>query len=94
MKIKIFELTGKNAVTYRSGAILAKKIESVLNEKEIILDFEGVKVISSQFLNISVGVLLKDLQRSEVELKIKVINAPEHTEILLKEVFDNAEKFY
>lgn len=94
MIISIFDLVGKNAVSYSQGSSLHDKLKDIWSEKKIILDFKGVCVISSPFFNGSIGLFMKDFSRAEVQDKIEYENISVDALNTLNIVLDNAESFY
>lgn len=94
MIISIFDLVGKNAVSYSQGSMLHDSLKDIWSEKKIILDFKGVSIISSPFFNGSVGLFLKDFSRTEVQEKIEYENISVDALNTLNVVLDNAENFY
>lgn len=94
MIVSIFDLFGKNVVSYQQGKILHDELRGVWSEKKIILDFKGVSIISSPFFNGSIGLFLKDFSRIEVQEKIEYENISVDALNTLNIVLNNAEKFY
>jgi len=61
MQIEVRERSGENAITRELGLEIYSSIQPVLARGEpVCLDFAGVKVFASPFLNAAIGQLLKD----------------------------------
>lgn len=83
------------AVTYEQAKPCYEKIkEELLNNEIVILDFVGLNIISSPFLNGSIGLLLKDYSEEEIKKRIVFKNIPTGFNNVLEIVINNASKFY
>ncbi|WP_221293291.1 STAS-like domain-containing protein [Stutzerimonas stutzeri] len=94
-QIKIFELTGKNAISMQSG----EKLYAALHNKlvvgdKIVVDFEGVALFASPFFNASIGLLLKDISIENLQRQLSIINLSDVGRDLLNHVISNALVFY
>lgn len=59
MRINVYEIIGEFAMAADAGEKLSDKIYTQLQQdKSISLDFTGVKIFTSTFLNIPIGQLL------------------------------------
>lgn len=48
--IKVFEITGRNAISMQKGDLIYKTLEQNFKNKEkVILDFDGVSLFASPF---------------------------------------------
>lgn len=93
--IRVFELSGKNAVSIQGGNKLHAHIRAnVLDGDGVNLDFEGVEIFASPYFNASIGVFLKELTIDELLAKLKIENIEDNGRELLNHVIDNAIRFY
>ena len=93
--IKILNMIGENAVSYNSAEILYDNLVSIIDDSyPIELDFNGVKIITSQFFNGSIGRLLGKVSIIDLKNKIKISNLNEFNTNTLNVVIGNALEFY
>ena len=94
--IKISEHVSLNqAATADEGKKIYDLIIKSLNSHEIIeLDFTGISVITTAFLNIAIGCLYKDYKSEELNEYIKCRNLPTDKVERIKKVVENAKIFY
>ena len=93
--INVTQVVGRNAVSMQGGSILHEKIRSALKDNESIeLDFKDIEIFASPFFNASIGLFLKDMEISDLQSKIKLINISDLGKELLNQVIDNALVFY
>lgn len=92
--LKIFDFCGLHCVTIEEGALLYKSILKALKDHErVYLDFEGVLVITSSFLNASVGRLIGKL-KDEFGMKIHLRNLEKRDVELIELVIENAKEHF
>jgi hypothetical protein len=74
--IKILDITKSNAaVDISDGITLYNEIVSLLaRQEEIILDFSGIEILTSSFLNNSIGLVYNTQYKNEMDSKVKYIN--------------------
>jgi hypothetical protein len=100
ININVMEDIGVNVVNYSSAQLLLDKISRKENEKyilssnDIIIDFDGVGVISSPFFNGSLGYLLKDISIEELMSTVKIKNIPDYARDILNSVIQNSIDYY
>lgn len=95
MKVNAKDIVGENAISMQSGKILYDKISKpLLSNEPVELDFSGVKIFGSPFFNVSIGLLLKDIELEELQGRLKIINLNADGNQLLNFVIKNALKFY
>ena len=83
------------AMTYEQAKPCYEEIVKSLSENEVVvLDFTGLNIISSPFLNGTVGLLLKDFSKEEIEKRVIIENLPIGFHDVLDTVVKNAHKFY
>lgn len=95
MLINVFEIVGKNAISYESGNILHKKIVPLIkSEPSIVIDFNGVEHIASPFFNGSIGPLLGQMSIDDLKRVLSFENLSEFDRRTLNQVVHNAIEFY
>lgn len=93
-KVKVSELVGNNAISIQSGKKLYAEIhEEILRGRGVELDFDGVSV-ASPFLNVSIGLLLKDISVAQLQERLVIKNISSVAKGLLNHVIANALEFY
>lgn len=84
-------INSENATTMERGYLLYKEIMKKIEKDEAIeLDFQGLKLITSQFFNASISLLLKDYKIEVMQNKLKMINLPDYARNLLNISIGNA----
>lgn len=95
MKIKAFELYGKNCITIETGTDLFNRIFQGINAgREVELDFTGVNIFASPFFNSSIGRLFKDFDKITIQNVLKIINLNLIGNDILKLVIENSIQYY
>lgn len=95
MKLLVKEIVGENAITLDDGQSVYDHIKPELAAGHPVeLDFAGVAVFASPFLNAAVGQLLKDLKADDLNRLLSVTHlAPTGGEVLAR-VIENAKRYY
>lgn len=90
------EINNKYAVSMDSGALLYEKLNKYFKESndKIVVDFEGLSVISSPFFNASISRLLKDYEIKEVASRLDLKNLPDYARNILNISIGNALEHY
>jgi hypothetical protein len=95
MKCLVHEVVGEHAITMDDGQAIFDKIKPELAAgRPVELDFAGVSVSASPFLNAAVGQLLRDLAPDELNRLLKVINLAPPTLDTLRRVIENSKRYY
>ncbi|GIK67561.1 MAG: hypothetical protein BroJett018_53550 [Chloroflexota bacterium] len=95
MKIDIINLIGEYCITLDDGQQVYDLIHPALDAKEVVeLDFTGVEIVASPFLNAAIGQLLRDLQPNDLNAYLKITNLSSIARPMLKQVIDNAKRYY
>lgn len=95
MKVNAKDIIGENAISMQSGKNLYEKISKpLISGEEVELDFAGVQIFASPFFNASIGFLLKDIDISQLQDKLKILNLGDVGNQILNLVISNAIKFY
>lgn len=93
--ISIFDLVGENAVSMDSGKLVYDRIHEPLKMGEnVTLDFSRVEIFTTPFFNASVGLLLNDMELTELLSRLKIENISVVGKQLLNHVIANALTFY
>lgn len=94
MKIKVQNLCGTDCVEPDDGVLLREKIaEGLSRGDKVELDFEGVSMLITAFLNVAIGSLYKDYDEILVDsLVYENIDSSDMAMIAI--VSRNAKKFY
>lgn len=94
-EIKILELIGNLCLSTEDGERLYNLIHhQLINNQKVILDFEGVEICVSSFLNSSFGQLLKDIKKDDLYNLLQFKNIDDTELLLIKMVIENAVKYY
>jgi hypothetical protein len=95
MKISIREVVGENCITFEAGEKVYDLIHSELRAgRGVELDFSGVRVIVSLFLNAAIGRLLENVSSDELTRLLKVTNLSSTGWATLKQVVANSKEYY
>lgn len=95
MKISVFQLIGANCVTYGDGQKVYDLVHPELQQnRPVELDFTGVRVLVSLFLNAAIGRLLEDISTQELNRLLTISNLPPGGLETLKRVIENSIDFY
>lgn len=93
--VNVSELIGEDCLTQSDGEKLRKAITPMLNKAETVrVDFAGVRVLSSPFLNAAIGKLLQEFPPDLLNEHLKIVNVTNAGRALLERVVDNARMFY
>ncbi len=93
--IFVKDIVGVNAISMNSGTKLREIIlKEWPKDEKIILDFSGIDVFASPFLNASIGALLKTKTIEDLQEKLVFEEISDHGKRLLNLVIDNAIKFF
>lgn len=88
-------LTLNSGVTPEEGTpVYDKIIEAFKKGKAVTLDFDGVSMLTTAFLNVVIGVLYKDYSSDELKARLELVNYSDQTAKRIKKVTDNAKLFY
>ena len=94
--IKVNELISCNkGVTPDEGQVIYDKLMETFNKgNNAVLDFSGVEMMTTAFLNVAIGNLYKDFNSDRLKGLLRFINLDEATAFRIKKVTDNAKQFY
>ena len=94
--INIFELIASHAaVSTDDGESVFERIEKAFkNDVKVILDFNNIKLITSTFLNSSVGKLYGIYESEFLKSHLGLANMGDDDLVLLKKVVDRAKEYF
>lgn len=95
-KIKLIEFVSFNSgVTPDEAApIYDTIIEAFKNGDKVKLDFAGVDMMTTAFLNVMIGTLYKDYTSDQLKKLLSFDNLSDSIAIRIKKVTENAKLFY
>lgn len=99
MDISTIKLTDyiscNKGITPDDGEPIYRKIlEAFQSETSVSLDFDGVEMMTTAFLNVVIGNLYKDFSSDQLKGMLNFINLPQSIAVRIKKVTDNAKLFY
>ncbi|MFN7209706.1 MAG: STAS-like domain-containing protein [Aggregatilineales bacterium] len=94
-RILLAEQIGKYCVTAEDGQRIYEQIHPLLSaQQHVQLDFAGVQIVASPFLNMAVGQLLRDLDPATLNTYLKFENLLSGFKPILRRVIENAKRYY
>lgn len=94
MDIRVYDITGENAMTREAGEKLYTLIYPLLSEgHKVTLDFSGVKRHLTVFFNFAIGQLYRDISPDKVRA-IQVSNLSPVGVNTLNQVHSTAQQYY
>ncbi|PJF36065.1 MAG: hypothetical protein CUN49_07395 [Candidatus Thermofonsia Clade 1 bacterium] len=94
-RIQLAEQIGKYCVTVQDGQRVYAQIYPLLKAAQPVqLDFAGVQVVASPFLNVAVGRLLRDFDSETLNKLLKFENLAVGFKPILRRVIENAKRYY
>lgn len=96
IEVRFAEYTSTNmAVSSTEGERIYNLIvENLSKYDKLILDFSGISLFTTAFLNAAIGKLYKDYSSNTLSSKLKVQHLSESDSQLLKLVTDRAKEYY
>ena len=95
MKINIRDVVGENCITFEAGQKVYDLIHPELRAGRVVeLDFSGVRVIVSLFLNAAIGRLLEKTSSDDLTRLLKITNLNSTGWATLKQVVASAKEYY
>lgn len=74
--------------------VYEKIAETIKNGDSVELDFEGVQLATTAFLNVAIGKLYEDYTSDDLKLSLTLKNVDDDMALRIKKVTDNAKSFY
>jgi hypothetical protein len=94
-KLSVQEIVGPICITLEDGGAIYKKLRpEVMQKHQIDVDFDGVMILASPFLNAAIGQLLKEISSAELHQLLTFSNLSDADRIVLDQVIENAEMYY
>ena len=88
-------ITLHQGVTPDEGKPINDEIRKCIESKETVeIDFSGVELMTTAFLNIAIGDLCKDYSSDELKNILKIVNVDEGDTRRIEKVIDTAKLFY
>ncbi|MFM7409039.1 MAG: STAS-like domain-containing protein [Cuspidothrix sp.] len=95
MTYKVYDIVGEYAITADGGQKLYDQIHScLLSDETAELDFAGVKVFASPFVNFAFGQLLKDIPAEKLNQLLEFISLSDDGWDVIQHVMANAKRYY
>jgi hypothetical protein len=95
LDIRVAELIGENAITREDGNEIFSRIHPALQRgEEVCLDFGGVRIFVSPFLNAAIGQLYKDVDWNALRHLLRIKNLTPAGRSTLRVVIETAKKAY
>ena len=96
LKIKITDhiSLNKGITPDEAEPLYQMEMDAFCSGRTVVLDFEGVEMLTTAFLNVIIGNLYKDYNSEELKSMLKFEHLDEATAILIKKVTTNAKSFY
>jgi len=70
------------------------EMEAFHNGQKVVLDFDGIEMLTTAFLNVIIGNLYKDYNSEELRMMLAFNHLDDATAIRIKKVTTNAKSFY
>jgi len=88
-------INGDAAVSSDDGDILYTRIiESIRANYTVSLDFSGISIMTTAFLNSAIGQLYNDYTSEQLNNSLKLENVAEEDKILFKKVIERAKEYF
>lgn len=96
MILNIKQILGSDsAITPTSGELIFNVLEKVIDQKGTVqLDFSGIEIITSAFLNSAVGRLYSKYSSEELNTVLYITNISNDDLQLLKKVIERAKDYF
>jgi len=95
MMYKVYDIVGEYAITPDGGQKLYDQIHPcLLTDETVELDFAGVKVFASPFVNFAFGQLLKDIPAEKLNQLLEFTFLNEYGWDVINHVMANAKRYY
>lgn len=96
VEIKIYEKLGAStAISTDDGNIIFKQITGIITKGgTVVLDFSGMTLLTSAFLNATVGQLYGKYSSEELQKSLTIANMSADDKTLLIEVIERAKAYF
>ena len=94
-ELKVKDYCGAICMSYEKGEHLFEQISPLVKEGEkVTLNFDGVRLISSAFLNSAIGSLFQYHEGDFIRDHLDFINVPNYSQDTIQIVMDHAERYF
>lgn len=94
-RIDVHALIGEVGITLEDGQMVYDLVHPMLQAgKAVELDFKGVDILASPFLNAAIGHLLEDIQPDDLNRLLRIENLVPAGMFTLRRVIENAKQYY
>lgn len=88
-------LNSDSALTPSSGELIYNILqEEISSNKRVSLDFRGIEIMTSAFLNSAVGRLYSKYSSSQLNSVLEIVNISNDDLQLLKKVIERAKEYF
>jgi hypothetical protein len=88
-------INSDTALSPDAGSVIFSLINRGLLEKQDVrLDFNGIEVVTSAFLNAAIGQLYSKFESKDLNEHLKIINLPIEDKALLRKVIERAKDYF
>ena len=88
-------INSDTALTPDAGALVFDKLNQALSsEQRVELDFSGMEVMTSAFLNTAIGQLYSKFNSTQLNNQLKLVNLPVEDRALLRKVIERAKEYF
>ena len=95
MVLKVSDLIGPNCITYGDGLKVYDLIHPELQRgRSVEVDFEGVRVLVSLFVNGAIGKLLEDFSADDLNRLLTISNLPPGGADTVKRVIETSNDYF
>ena len=89
------EINNSLAVSSDDGDELFHKINSLIQKKQVVeLDFSGIDVMTSAFLNAAIGQLYNSFTSDQLNKQLKLVRVVKEDISLIKKVIERAKEYF
>lgn len=95
MRIDIKALIGENCITQEDGQKVFEQVHpELVAGHQVELDFNGVEVFASPFLNAAIGRLLKDIKADDLNRLLTISSLTSSGKQVLSRVIENSKTYF
>lgn len=95
MKLSMKDLFGEDCLTPEDGQRAHDLIRRELKQRhDVTLDFSGVRVVVSLFLNQAIGRLYADITPDEIRAHLHIVGMNDPGQFALRRVVENSKNYY
>ncbi|MDA3940741.1 MAG: STAS-like domain-containing protein [Spirochaetia bacterium] len=96
IKLSVYSITGDSfCIAAEDGEKVFLQLKKAMDEKlPVELSFLNVEMLTSAFLNTSVGQMYGNFDENEIKSRLSVSDIKDEDKLLLKRVVDTAKTYY